>query len=340
MKTRLSSIAVAFYSTNLSLVLLLAGSLAAGAVTEEKLNKRFTVQPGGSLVVDVGFGSIEVRTNDTREVVVDVWRKVGRSNKAAEEAFLKDNPVEFVQNGTSVTVHSSNKGRTSSSFSLWGRRNSNEARYVVTVPSQFNADLKTGGGSVSVSDLAGNVKSHTGGGGLALAGLHGSLEGDTGGGGIKVNDCEGAIKLNTGGGNVDVSGGSGSLEARTGGGSVSVKKFAGPAHLRSGGGGLTVENVTGEIDGSTGGGSVNALLPSEIAEPVSLSTGGGGISVSVPATAAFNLDAHTGGGGVSSEVPVMVTGKVEHERLQGPVNGGGKAVVLRSGGEGIRIMKL
>ncbi len=71
-----------------------------------------------------------------------------------------------------------------------------------------------------------------------------------------------------------------------------------------------------------------------------LSTGGGGISVDVPTTAAFNLDAQTGGGTVSTELPVTVVGKLERGRLQGPVNGGGKSVQLRSGGGNIHLRKL
>jgi hypothetical protein len=39
-------------------------------------------------------------------------------------------------------------------------------------------------------------------------------------------------------------------------------------------------------------------------------------------------------------LPVAVVGKVEHGRLQGPVNGGGKTVELRSGGGGIHLKKL
>jgi hypothetical protein len=82
------------------------------------------------------------------------------------------------------------------------------------------------------------------------------------------------------------------------------------------------------------------VLPSEVAGTVKLSTGGGGITVSVPATAAFDLDAKTSGGGVSTDLPVAVVGKLEHGRLQGPVNGGGKSVELRSGGGSIHLKKL
>src|SRR5438552_4960102 len=55
----------------LTLTLLFAGSLAVCAETEEQINKRFAVQPGGKLVVDVDFGSIDVSTNASGEVIVD-----------------------------------------------------------------------------------------------------------------------------------------------------------------------------------------------------------------------------------------------------------------------------
>jgi len=323
----------------IALLLWVVGASVALATTEEQTNRRFAVQPGGTLVVEVDFGSIKVSTNATSEVVVDVWRKVKRRKKAAEEAFLKENPVESAQDGTTVTVRS-HREHGSNRSSIWSGPNESDARYTITVPEQFTGKLHTGGGSVTVIDLAGEVKAHTGGGALSLTRVHGALTGHTGGGEIQATDCEGEIKLDTGGGGVHVSGGSGSLELRTGGGGVSAKNFDGPARLDTGGGDLAVERVTGEVNGNSGGGSIHAVLLSEVAGDVRLSTGGGGIVVSIPTTAAFALDAKTSGGNVSTELPVTVVGKMEEGRLEGTVKGGGKSVVLRSGGGNIHLKKL
>src|SRR6266853_5147516 len=198
-----SALLVAFCGS----ILLPLVSGTARAATEEQINKKFSVKPGGTVVVDIDVGSIEVGTNATSEVVVDVWRKVGRSSKSAEEKFLKDNPVNFSQDGDTVTISLKSK-RSSSS---WLGRNSNEAKYKITVPANFNARLATAGGGIEVDDLTGDVKSHTSGGGLHFARLHGPLNGDTSGGGIHVKDCEGKLKINTSGGGIDVAGGSGSL---------------------------------------------------------------------------------------------------------------------------------
>jgi hypothetical protein len=317
--------------------LFLISSVATLATTEETLNQRFSVQPGGTAVVEVDFGSINVSTNATGEVVADVWRKIGRKKKADEEAFLRDNPVKFTQEGNTVTIRSHGKANWSWAGS---GRNQNEAKYTISIPARFNVRLNTGGGGIGLVDVTGEVKARTGDGGLSFVRLHGLLDGETGGGSVKAGDCDGTLTLRTGGGGIEVTGGSGTLDGTTGGGSVIVREYHGRARVSTGGGGLTIEKVEGTVDASTGGGSISAVLPSELADTLKLSTGGGGISVRVPATAAFDLDAKTSGGSVSTELPVAVVGKVEDGRLQGPVNGGGKSVQLRSGGGSIHLKRL
>jgi hypothetical protein len=320
----------------LTLFLLPLTALAAVAASEEQLNQRFTVQPEGKLVVDVDFGSIDVTTHATGEVVVDVWRKVTRKNKADEEEFLRNHPVTFSQDGNTVTVRSRRKG--TGGWSSSGRSRT-EAKYTVTVPTQFNAQLTTSGGGIAVSDLAGEVKANTSGGGLRFAHLRGRLDGGTSGGGIHVSECAGDLKIHTSGGGIDVSGGSGSLDGHTSGGPVTVKAFEGDAHVGTSGGDLTVENVIGQVEGSTSGGSVSAVLPSPLPGDVKLSTSGGGVTVVVPADAAFDLDASTSAGRVSTDLPVTVVGNVARDHLEGTVNGGGASVVLRTSAGSIRLKK-
>ena len=310
---------------------------AAQASTEEQLNKKFTVHPGGRIVVDVDSGSIRVSTNANSEVAVDVWRKVGRGSKSEEEKYLRDNPVTFDQSGDTVTVRCRSKTSSSRSwFSFPG--NQNEARYTITVPGQFSAELETAGGGIRVQDLSGNVKVHTSGGGLEFSRIQGPINGDTSGGGIEMSDCTGALKIHTSGGGISVAGGSGSLDGDTSGGSVSVKKFRGPTHVETSGGGVTIEEVAGRIQGSTSGGSIKAVLVSPITDTVKLETSGGGVTVRVPGDAAFDLDAETSAGNVQSEFPIAGA-KPGRDHLKGPINGGGKSVYLRSSAGSIHIVR-
>ncbi|HEX5222502.1 MAG TPA: DUF4097 family beta strand repeat-containing protein [Verrucomicrobiae bacterium] len=322
-----------------AVALLLASGVAAFAATEETLTKTFSATSGGTLVVEVAFGSIEVTTNATSEVGVDVWRKVSRKNKAAEKDYFTENPIEFIQDRNTLTVRCK-KAETKSSWSIFGGGNRNEAKYTIRVPAQFNAKLSTAGGPITVSDLSGDVKASTSGGGLKFARIHGPVTGNTSGGAIRVSDSEGEMKVGTSGGGIEVTGGSGSLKGNTSGGRISVSGFAGPIAVSTSGGGISIEKATGKVEGNTSGGSINVTLAALVKEEIKLSTSGGGVSVKMAEGSAFTLDASTSGGGVSCDLPVTVTGKQERNRLKGPVNGGGPVVHLRTSGGSIHVRNL
>jgi DUF4097 and DUF4098 domain-containing protein YvlB len=323
----------------LTLFLLTLTSCAALAATEEQTNKTFQVQPGGKLVVDVDFGSIDVSTNSTNAVTINAWRKVTRGSAEEEQKFLSENPVGFVQDGNTVTVR--DRSKTKEKFHWFkGSHNRNEAKYTIQVPAQFNAQFSTSGGGISASDVTGEVKADTSGGGLQFMRLHGPLNGDTSGGGIHVTDCEGPIKIDTSGGGIEVTGGAGSVNGDTSGGSITVKTFKGPVTVDTSGGNITIENVRGMVKGDTSGGSIHAVLLSPVPGDVNLSTSGGGVTVKVPADAAFNLDAEASGGGVHCDLPVTVQGKREHDQLKGQVNGGGPVLRLETSGGGVYVEKL
>lgn len=322
----------------LALLTTLATAAALNATTEEKVDKTFSVAPGGKLVLDVDFGAIEVTTNATSEVSVEVFRKVGMKSEEKEKEFLAERPVTFSQDGDTVTVRARKPGKSGGNWN--GGHQKLEGRYTVRVPAQFNVKLNTSGGPIQVSDLTGEVKANTSGGGLKFARLHGPLNGDTSGGGIQLSDCEGTLKVNTSGGGIESAGGSGTLHADTSGGSITVKNFAGPAHLDTSGGGIQVENIGGAVNASTSGGSIAAVLPAPLPGAVKLGTSGGGITVNVPANAAFNLDADTSAGSVACELPITIEGKKERDHLKGAVNGGGPLVALDTSAGSIRIRKL
>jgi DUF4097 and DUF4098 domain-containing protein YvlB len=324
----------------LTSILLLLTSCVALAATEEQIKTNFNAASGGSLVVDVDFGSIDVTTGATDEVSVDVWRKVTRKDQADEEQFLRENPVQFLHEGDTVTVRCRHKQEKNRWFNWGSRGNQNEGKVTIRVPARFNASLDTSGGAIAVSDLTGKVNADTSGGGLKFTRLHGPLKGDTSGGSIRVADCEGEIKIDTSGGGIELTGGGGSLKGESSGGGVKVKDFRGSVSVESSGGGITIENVGGKLRAETSGGPINAVLPSPIPDEVSLESSGGGVTVRVPQDAAFNLDAEASGGGVSCDLPITIQGKKKHDELKGAVNGGGPTVKLESSGGGIHVKKL
>lgn len=323
----------------LPLLVLLASSLFVRAETEERLSKNLAVQPGGTILLDVESGSVEVKAGGDNAVTVDVLRRIKGSTKDDEENYLAEHPVTIEAEGDTVRIESRAQGKEAARAR--GKLRA-ECTYTVTVPKKFGARVKTGAGAVSVRGVTGDVEARSNGGGLTFAELRGPLDGNTGAGAIRVTDCEGDQRVKTGGGGIEVSGGTGSLEGNTGGGFISVKEFKGAVQVESGGGGLTLDNVVGPVEGKTGGGGIDVRFSSPPADGVKLTTAGGGVSLRVPEGAAFDLDAATVGGKVSSELPVdggEKGRKPSQNRLKGPVNGGGKPVILRTGGGAIRVTK-
>jgi len=312
-----------------ALIIAVAGSLALGtsasyAETEDNLDKTFSIGAGGKLVLDVNVGSIEVKGEDRNDVGVHVYRKAtarglfSGNQKEREAEELKANEVTFSQEGKSAVV----KARRQKEADQSTRNHMNlQVRYVVAVPRQFEADLKTSGGHIHVQDLTGEVKANTSGGGLKFTGIRGPINGHTSGGSIEMAQTDGLTTIKTSGGGIKVKNHKGDLTARTSGGSINV------------------DQVTGKIDASTSGGSVSAALASQPSGDCRLESSGGSISISLPENAAVDLDAKTSGGSVNSELPVTIVGQKHNSSLKGKINNGGKAVYLRTSGGSIQVKK-
>jgi DUF4097 and DUF4098 domain-containing protein YvlB len=309
-------------SLQLATVLCLA-ALSATAATEDRLEKTFSVGPGGKLVVEANVGSIEVTTSDRKDVHIEVTRSAeargllgGGNAEERETKELKANKVDFNQDGQTVIVHAERDKEAD--------RNSRvnlKVRYVVSIPSQFAADLKTAGGGITVAGLNGELKAKTSGGSLKFAEITGPIDGRTSGGSISLTKSTGESTLKTSGGSIKVLDHKGDLTARTSGGSI------------------TVERVEGNVQASTSGGSVNALLTKAPTADVRLETSGGGITVGLPEGTAAELDAQTSGGSVHSDLPLTSVEHKSRSALRGKINNGGAKVQLRTSGGSIHVKK-
>ena len=106
--------------------------------------------------------------------------------------------------------------------------------------------------------------------------------------------------------------------------------------METSGGRLSLENVNGKITGRSAGGSINARLRSPVPGDVDLETSAGSIEVAVPPDAGLDVEAETSSGRITSDLPCVGL-RTEREQLKGKINGGGKALVLRSGAGSISI---
>jgi hypothetical protein len=301
-------------------------TITASATTEENISRQLDVTPGGKLVVDVDFGTINVTSGADDKVVIEAYRKIDFADEAKEKEYFAAAPITISQNANVVTVRANN----TRSKGFWSLGHSEmDGRYTIRVPKRFEADLHTEGGNVTASEITGNATVKTSGGKLSFKHLEGTLTANTNGGSIAVEDCRGPIKIETSGGDITVADGTGTLDAKTSGGRIDVRNFSGDTEVRTSGGNLTLQRITGKIIGKTSGGSIHASIPGAVVGDVRLETSAGNIDVSLPATATVDIDASTSVGEIFSLLP-LETSDVDREHLRGKLNGGGRSVKLET----------
>ncbi|UCD94691.1 MAG: DUF4097 family beta strand repeat protein [Candidatus Zixiibacteriota bacterium] len=290
------------------------GSAPPGLADHKKTwEKTFEINPGGLLTVEADLGSIEVGTSSSNEVEVEVIVKAGR------EKYLDDFKVEFEQNGNDVSVF----GELMKRRSFWSSiRKPLRVEFLITVPKQYNLDLYTVGGSISVGDLDGDVRSETAGGSLNFERINGTVEGRTSGGSISVESCVGEA------------------DVKTSGGSITLGEVKGEVSAKTSGGSITVEEVMGMIDAATSGGSVTAYITGQPEDDCRLSTSGGSVSVYLEDDVGVYVDAHTSAGRVETDFPVAGRGKTRKSSLRGKINDGGPELYLRTSGGNIYINEI
>ncbi len=318
---------------------LFAGMAVADAVVEDNIERLFQVAPGGGLMVDADRGAIEVRTADSDRVDVKIERKVKKDGKWSVEEVLEDFVITFDQSDDGVVIRAKYDRE---NHRRWSReRNRLKVKFLITVPQQYNVDLKTSGGSISVEDLEGEVRGQTSGGGLRFGSIKGPVWGRTSGGSIKLEGTQGDADVKTSGGGITIGSVAGVVEAKTSGGSIRIDKATGRVNAKTSGGSITVEEVMGGINAKTSGGSIKAYISRQPEEDCSLETSGGSVTAYLVEDIGIDVEARTSGGSVSTDVPIttVVQGKVRKNRLQGAINGGGPLLKLRTSGGSIRLHK-
>lgn len=207
--------------------------------------------------------------------------------------------------------------------------------YDVTVPPETTLTARTGSGSVDVGDLRGTVDAHSG------------------SGGITVGRVAGAVTASTGSGSIDVAGGT-SLDAHSGSGSIKATAIGGAVKASTGSGGVRITQAgKGNVDVSSSSGDVEVIgvdgaarvsassgsivLEGRPAGPWTVNSSSGGVTLRIPPDSAFDLDARVSSGRIDSAHPVTMTGRIDKNRVQGKVRGGGPLVEVHTSSGGIRI---
>ena len=234
-----------------ALVLIAAGSAQAA---EKKLDRTFTVSPGGTLTVDADGGEVHVSGSDGNQVIVHMTIRGSEENLASTE-------IDALQKTDGVAVTLRKKKRSWFSWGMW----SSEEKIEVTVPRRYMVNVHTGGGSVELRDTMGVASLRTSGGDISAKNLNGNVEARTSGGSIRIDTIRGDIVANTSGGDVQLLHVDGKIHGDTSGGNVRCSLVGANRGILATTSGGDVEVIlprgtTGTVDLSTSGGSINSEL--------------------------------------------------------------------------------
>jgi DUF4097 and DUF4098 domain-containing protein YvlB len=282
-------------------------AIAIPAMAESRIEKDLELQPKGQLILESDVGSVTVTgaSRSGAHIVI-----------TSERGDLNDE-LEFNLSSSAGIAHVT--ARRKGDF---GWSHGISVHFEIEVPTETSTELRTGGGSITLSGLRGRADLKTSGGSITVTGLNGDLEGYTSGGPIRVREVTGDTHVATSGGPIDVEALEGSLRAHTSGG------------------GIRIDKVSGYVEAKTSGGSIRATYSAGNHHGGDLETSGGSIEMVIDRSANLNLDASTSGGSVSSDLPVQVVGTVSHSSMHGTIGSGGEELRLHTSGGSIHIRAL
>ncbi|MBM2840173.1 MAG: hypothetical protein HW412_701, partial [Bacteroidetes bacterium] len=253
-----------------------------------------------TLDVSINGGDIRIVTWEKNEVSVSI------ESFDEEEEY---NDVRMSQQGNTVRITDRDS---------WG----SDARFDITVPSQFNLRLETSNGDISVKgNLVGNIDGETSAGNIKLGDVEGTVEMRTSGGDIRAGKINGRASLGTSGGEIDVVSSTSELDLRSSGGDIRVGNVGKSLRAKTAGGDIIIGDVGGEATVATAGGNVRV---GKVSGQASLSTAGGDVELNggngtirastsggniLLANLSGSVDAKTSGGDIHAELTPTGKGK-------------------------------
>ncbi len=323
--------------------------LSGGRVAVYNLAGEITLEPGSgsAVIVTVTRGgadgdALDVETGplngwETLRVLYPeddiIYRPRGRRSRMQttirvreDGTFGDGNRHDRRRRGRRVEIHSSGRG-----FEGW-------ADLTIQIPRGKQFAINLGAGTVSASNIDGNIHIDTHSGGVSATGMQGPLSIDTGSGSIEVTDAQGDLNLDTGSGGVDVSGIAGeSLRIDTGSGSVIASQITvTDLDIDTGSGRIDVTDASAQhIVMDTGSGSVRATFHGYV-ENVAVDTGSGSVTLTLPETFSATVDIETGSGGIDLDFPVEVQ-RWERDHVRGVIGDGRGRLTIDTGSGSITI---
>jgi len=182
----------------------------------EREEKRFPVAGAAELALYTFDGSVEVRSWDRAEVLVEVEKRGQDPEAVAAIQVLAD------QTGGRIQVEARRPGGRAAFVGI-GSFTSPSARLVATAPRSTPIVVRTGDGSIVAERFDGRLELRTADGSIRAIETSGDLLAESEDGLIQLEEVRGRVEARTDSGSIRVSGTPRAVRVRSGGGSVVLR---------------------------------------------------------------------------------------------------------------------
>src|SRR5262245_9055192 len=345
-------------------ILLLASTLAMIAAAQARAADRYTVR-GSSVAIYSLVGRIDAEAGTGTDVVVEVTRSGADAAKLRVEQGDVGSwqTLRVIFPANHVTVRGGNFWGTDMRVGDDGRFNDGSltgeesGRHKVQISSrtgglEARADVRIqvpkgrklalflGVGSLSVTNVDGDLRVDVASADATVRGTRGPLDIDSGSGTIQVSDVAGEVKLDTGSGTTIVRGIRGDrLSLDTGSGGLTVVDAAVDVlNADSGSGSVEIHGLTAqEIALDSGSGSVRMSLLASAPRSIEIDSGSGGVTLTVPENLDASFELEAGSGGIDILVPHELTER-SSDHMRGRFGNGKGHIHIDCGSGGVKIV--
>ncbi len=247
-----------------------------------QITKHYQVNKGGKLLIQGVNGEISVASWQKAEVEITERATLSVFTRNEAEAIAKRIENAYQQQGNSIILRGENISQ------------ARARQFTIFVPVEFNLDIATIGGDVSIRSFIGDVHVRTSGGDILMENVAGTIHVTTSGGDLTFHQLSGQVRAVTSGGDVVLQKMVGEADITTSGGDISVDHASNRISVSTSGGDIALNRLEGSVTARTSGGSIR--LSAFSGDKAILNTSGGDLQLE---TCNGNVVAVTAGGDVT-----------------------------------------
>ena len=311
-------------------ILVLSGLVYVSVMAGGVLEKSFTVGSDNEMVIRSEYCDIDIKSENGSEV---------RIKAECEDKIDEYYDFEIRQNGKTVEI-SAYLCKDEVRFFGLVKDTSKPRRKLhltVSVPGQYNLDIKNSRGDVTLAEIDGEVAIVNSRGGIICSDVSGSLEVCNSRGDIELSRIEAPIEASNSRGSINVRDSKGNTSLNNSRSDITVANLSGNLRAGNSRGRISVVDLDGSIEAWNSRGGIDIALTGQPEKDCSLSNSRGNIELALPDGCGFNISAEVSRGSIGSDVPLTVSGELGDVIRDAKLAGGGPNLHLRNSRGNIKI---